>query len=209
MANYGYLRMSTNRQDGEGQRNMIAGYATENGLQIPAGNWIAETVGGRVDWEERELGRVFREVLKKGDTLIIAELSRFTRLGHQATVEILARMKRLGVSLHFVNGEQDGEPTVYDGSPRSLENEIRLLFRCKGYEDAVADLSRRTKAALAARKAKGVKLGRPKGVKLTEEQKMELSRYLELGLNKSSIAKLLGFSRAKVYRVLEEQKKGR
>jgi len=207
MATYGYLRMSTNKQDGEGQRNMIAGYATKNGLRIPDSHWIAETVGGKVDWEKRELGRVFREVLRKGDTLIIAELSRFTRLGHEATVEILARMKRLGVSLHFVNGEAgDGMPTVYDGSARTLEAEIRLLFRCRGYEDAVADLSRRTKSALEARKAKGVKLGRPKGTKITETQQAELSRYLKMGLNKTSIAKLLGMSRAKVYRVLEQQK---
>ena len=67
-------------------------------------------------------------------------------------------------------------------------------------------ISERTKSALQARKAQGVKLGRPAGKSKLDYKREEIEKYQKLGLNKSSIAKLLGCSRSAYLNWLEKEK---
>ena len=70
-------------------------------------------------------------------------------------------------------------------------------------------ISMRTKEALAKRKAEGMVLGRPKGkakkVKLDKHSK-DIRRYLELGISKRAICKLVGFSPSTLYEWIERRK---
>jgi len=72
----GYLRVSTADQDLEKNKADILKLANEKLL----GNveWVEEKVSGVKDWRKRKLGETF-DTLKKGDAIIVSELSRLGR----------------------------------------------------------------------------------------------------------------------------------
>ena len=71
--NYGYIRVSTDKQTVENQRFEINRFCEKQEIIID--RWIEETISGNKDVEKRKLGRLLRR-LKKDDVLICAELSR-------------------------------------------------------------------------------------------------------------------------------------
>ena len=72
----GYLRVSTSKQLLKNQQDEISRYAQENNLKID--QWIMEVVSGKKSHNGRRLGRTISKV-KKGDTLIVSEVSRLSR----------------------------------------------------------------------------------------------------------------------------------
>ena len=54
MANYAYLRVSTDAQDVENQKHGILEYANQNG--ISGLEFIEDTVSGKKKWRARKLG---------------------------------------------------------------------------------------------------------------------------------------------------------
>ena len=72
----GYLRVSTCKQHLEIQREEINKFASKKGLEID--KWVEEIVSGKTRRQERNLGRLLTR-LKKGDILIVTELSRLSR----------------------------------------------------------------------------------------------------------------------------------
>ena len=71
-------------------------------------------------------------------------------------------------------------------------------------------ISMRTKEALAKRKASGKPLGRPKGRQSTklklDPKKQEIQMYLDKGISKRSIAKLVDCAPSTLYSWLERNK---
>ena len=69
-------------------------------------------------------------------------------------------------------------------------------------------VARRTTDALARRRAAGLPLGRPKGRKnktrKLDQHRDEIKKYLDLGINKASIAKLVGCHAQTLYNYLED-----
>lgn len=74
--NYGYIRVSTDKQTVENKRFEIKRYCKKNGLKID--HWIEETISGTQDVNKRELGKLLKK-MKKDDILICSELSRLGR----------------------------------------------------------------------------------------------------------------------------------
>lgn len=72
----GYLRVSTSKQLLKNQQDEISRYAQENNLKID--QWIMEVVSGKKSHNGRRLGRTISK-MKKGDTLIVSEVSRLSR----------------------------------------------------------------------------------------------------------------------------------
>lgn len=77
MAIVGYIRVSTDKQNYDGQKLSIPNYANDQ-LKGRVDEWIEVKASTRKFAEKRELNEL-RETLKKGDTLIVAELSRSGR----------------------------------------------------------------------------------------------------------------------------------
>ena len=77
MAIVGYIRVSTDKQNYDGQKLSILNYANDH-LKGRVDAWIEVKASTRKSAEKRKLGEL-RETLKKGDTLIVAELSRLGR----------------------------------------------------------------------------------------------------------------------------------
>lgn len=73
---YAYIRVSTDKQTVENQRFEINRFAKQRDFQIDV--WVEETVSGTRSAKDRKLGVLLKRI-KKGDTLIVSEISRLGR----------------------------------------------------------------------------------------------------------------------------------
>lgn len=71
-----YLRVSTEKQHIENQKEEIRRFAETRGLTID--RWVTETVSGKTQNKDRKLGPLLRK-MNSGDTLIVTEISRLSR----------------------------------------------------------------------------------------------------------------------------------
>jgi DNA invertase Pin-like site-specific DNA recombinase len=141
-----YLRVSTVRQGISGlgleaQREAVTSY-------LNGGRWtlVREVV-------EVESG-------KRNDRPAIAEALRLCRL-HRATL-IIAKLDRLARNVHFISSlMESGVEFVAVDFPQANRLTVHILAAVAEYEASM--ISARTKAALAAAKARGVKLGGQRG----------------------------------------------
>lgn len=141
-----YLRVSTARQGASGlgleaQRAAVQAHAAAGGHAI-----VAEYV-------EVESG-------KRADRPQLAAALAACRL-HRATL-VIAKLDRLSRNVGFIAGIMDsGVDFVACDSPLASRLTLHILAAMAEHEAAA--ISARTKAALAAAKARGVRLGNPNG----------------------------------------------
>jgi DNA invertase Pin-like site-specific DNA recombinase len=151
---YGYLRVSTEEQNIDNNKNVIEKKKEELNLKGPI-TWIEEKISGTIYWKKRELGKWFDNA-NPGDVIMLSELSRISRkaLEIQEFISVALEKKIKIYSLDM--------QIPIDGSPMSsmLINGIAI-----GAQIERDNISTRTKIALDKLKADGVKLGRPKGSK--------------------------------------------
>ena len=69
----GYLRVSTGGQELEKNKSDILHLA--NHLNLGKVSFVEEIVSGKVSWKKRKIADIIED-FKKGDTLIVSELSR-------------------------------------------------------------------------------------------------------------------------------------
>lgn len=191
---YGYIRVSTDKQDTENQKFEISGFAARQGFGIDG--WVDETVSGAKDYRRRALFPLLKR-LKRGDRIVCAELS---RLGRELMMimEILRFCLETGVEVWTVKdnyrlGDDISSKVLAFAFGLSAEIERKLI-------------GQRTKAALDRLKAEGVHVGRPKGrksshVKLTGKEDM-IRSCLEAGFSKSAIARKLRVDRVTLGRYM-------
>ena len=178
---YGYIRISTGKQDTENQRFEILKYANEN--KLGSVEFLEETISGRKSWKDRKIGTLVQE-LQKGDILIITELSRLGR-SMLEVMELLSILLRKGVELHVVKNKQVLKDDLHSkvfAMAFSIAAEIERELK-----------SQRTKEALARRKAEGKPIGRPKGSfsSSLDKHREQIEEFLRKGVSISSIAKIL------------------
>jgi DNA invertase Pin-like site-specific DNA recombinase len=148
---WAYLRVSTDGQDVDNQKLEILKVAEEKGLG--AVRFVEETASGRKSWRERRTFEILSQ-MQEGDALIVAELSRLGR-SMLEVMEILSVATDRGLRVFAAKGNwslDDSLPSKIVASVLAMAAEIEKEL-----------ISQRTKAALATRKAAGVKLGRPAG----------------------------------------------
>jgi len=192
----GYLRVSTADQDLEKNKADILKLANEKLL----GNveWVEEKVSGVKDWRKRKLGETF-DTLKKGDVIIVSELSRLGRSTLQI-LEIMKLAKENGIAVHAVKGAW-----TLNGS---MESKIVLTMLAMIAEIERDLISERTKEGLRARKAAGVVLGRPKGPGKSrlDEYQEEIVAMLKNGSTKAFIARKYKTSLPNLFNWLKKRK---
>lgn len=182
---YGYLRVSTLEQDNEKFKDAILRYVHEK--QLGQVKFIDEKVSGTKKLQERELGKLVDEV-ESGDIIIVNELSRISR-SITGIYQFIQICQEKGVDVHalkqnmIIKADNDLTTKIMLNT-FSLISEIERDF-----------ISIRTKEALAARKASGVKLGRKKGVigkSKLDKYKEEIWGLRALGLSYAKIGKKYG-----------------
>ncbi|MDD4438179.1 MAG: master DNA invertase Mpi family serine-type recombinase [Tissierellia bacterium] len=166
---YAYIRVSTEKQTVENQRLEIERFCNSKDMAVD--KWIKETVSGTKAKENRRLGTLLKR-MKKGDTLIISEISRLSRKMMDIMQILSMCMEKEVIVYSIKEGYELGDTIV-----------SKVLAFAFGLSAEIERnlISQRTKEGLARAKAQGVKLGRKKGgknakYKLTdkEDQLIEL-----------------------------------
>jgi DNA invertase Pin-like site-specific DNA recombinase len=159
--NYGYIRVSTDKQTVENQRYEISEFAVRNKIEIH--QWIEETISGTLEPGRRQLGNLL-EKIQKDDLIICSELSRLGRSLFMI-MSILNKLMEIGARVW----------TIKDGYRLGDDIQSKVLAFAFGLSAEIERnlISQRTKEALARKKAEGVILGRPKG-KLSSPNKYKL-----------------------------------
>jgi DNA invertase Pin-like site-specific DNA recombinase len=151
--NYGYSRVSTDKQTVENQRFEIENYCVKNGIKID--KWIHETISGKEPFEKRKLGRLLKAT-KKGDVLVCSELSRLSRTMY-SLILILDKCEKQEISIIAIKEN-------FNPEQNSMSRYIAPIFAVVSEIERNL-ISQRTKEALLRLKASGMKLGRPVGSK--------------------------------------------
>ena len=193
--NYGYIRVSSDKQTVENQRFEISRFAENEKITI--NGWIEETISGTKSYDKRELGKLLDKV-NENDLIICAELSRLGRSLFMI-MEILSVCMKKGCRVW----------TIKDNYRLGDDIQSKVLAFAFGLSAEIERdlISQRTKEALARRRAEGVKLGRPKGraashVKLSGQEK-QIAALLKNGVPKTEIANRLGVNRMTLYRFIK------
>jgi len=182
--NYGYIRVSSDKQTVENQRFEINNFCKSQNIAIDG--WIEETISGTKSYDKRELGKLLKKV-QKGDLIICAELSRLGR-------NLFMIMEILNICMT----KECRVWTIKDNYRLGDDIQSKVLAFAFGLSAEIERnlISQRTKEALARKRSEGVVLGRPKGRKST---------HTKLSGKEATIQELLyqGVAKAKIARIFK------
>jgi len=188
--NFGYIRVSSDKQTVENQRYEICKFAQKQNIVI--NNWIEETISGTKNYDKRALGKLLKEV-GKDDLIICSELSRLGR-------NLFMIMEILNICMT----KECKVWTIKDNYRLGEDIQSKVLAFAFGLSAEIERnlISQRTKEALARKKSEGVILGRPKGrkanhLKLSGKEVL-IKELLSHGTSKSEIARILKVNRMTV-----------
>jgi len=179
----GYIRVSTDQQDLQNQQHSILNYANKNALGKV--EFIEVKMSSRKKDEDRKIDELF-ETLQTGDHLIVSELSRIGR-SVVNVVTIVNQLIALGVNLHILKEQLFIKPN--EQNPFT-DFQINIFSAFAQLERDL--ISKRTKEALQARKAKGIKLGKPVGTiqgSIYDKDKEKIKELYSLGVTLTNISK--------------------
>lgn len=180
-----YLRVSTDAQDMQGQRLEILDRANREGLQV--NDWVSFEISSRRSLDERGITGLL-DRLDPGDMLIVAELSRLGRSLGQV-IEIVNRLIDGRVRLWSI---KDG--IRLDGSGQ-MDLATKTMVAMFGLMAEIERdlISQRTKAGLAAARAKGKVLGGRPGLRTSklDARREQIQEYLDKKVSLASVAKLV------------------
>jgi len=184
-----YLRISTIDQDIEKNKADILKLANEK--QLGNVTFVEEKVSGTISWKKRKIYSIINDA-KKGDNIIVSELSRLGR-SMLEIMEILSIISEKKLSLYSVKGDWQLNDT--------MQSKIIAMVFAMASEIERELISSRTKEALRAKKAKGIKLGRPKGSGKSKLDKFkpEIEALLANGSTQKFIANRYNTTEANLY----------
>ncbi|EAL2430867.1 resolvase [Campylobacter coli] len=147
-----YARVSTDKQDNISQEKLIKDYCKAQNIKLD--NYISVEVSSRKNFEKRRINDLYK-LLKDGDTLITAELSRLGRDMFE-TISLVNDLLNKGVKVLFIR-----QPELSLISKSATKLLLSFYAYIAEYEREM--ISERTKTGLKAAREKGKVLGRPKG----------------------------------------------
>ncbi|MBR1480894.1 MAG: master DNA invertase Mpi family serine-type recombinase [Paludibacteraceae bacterium] len=183
--NYGYIRVSSDKQTVENQRFEITRFCEKEGLAIDG--WIEETVSGTCMYSKRRLGKLLRKV-RRDDLIVCSELSRLGRSLYMI-MEILSLCLNRGCRVW----------TIKDGYRLGSDIQSKVLAFAFGLSAEIERdlISQRTREALARLRAEGKRIGRVQGSRNSQESCIlfkhdrYIRRHLKMGTSQHEISRRL------------------
>jgi len=173
----GYIRVSTEKQTVENQKNGILDYANKHNLgQV---NFIEINMSSRKSTKERKIDELFH-LLKDGDTLIVSELSRLARSLSQLFTIVNSLINKNIILIAIKQNMILNKNNIND-----MQNKVMLTMFSLMSELERDFVSARTKEALKARNDSGMILGKPKGTiqaSIYDEDKEKILELVQLGV---------------------------
>lgn len=191
-----YYRVSTDAQDEQSQRAQVADYLGPD--RFHTADALTDTASGSTPWQARKLAAALA-ASAAGDSIIVSEISRIAR----STVGVLTFLQAAaekGITVIAVRNK-----LALDDS---LHSKITVTVLALAAEIERDLLRERTKAALAARRAAGKKLGRPHGSRspsIIADRADEIQRALDAKISKRGICRMLNCSPGTLYAFLESR----
>ncbi len=181
----GYIRVSSDKQTVDNQRLAILDYCNKQDIKVD--DWIEVSMSTKKTPAQRRIDELLNR-LQEDDLLIVAELSRLARSVGQIAILVKQLIKS---RVRFISIK---ESIDLNGKPDIQSKTMITMFSL--FSEIERDLiSERTKEGLKRARAQGKLLGRPKGTlgkSKLDGQEQEIKKYLELGVNKTNIARIFG-----------------
>jgi DNA invertase Pin-like site-specific DNA recombinase len=180
---YGYIRISTDKQETENQKFEIKRFAEKSNLVVD--EWVEETLSSRVVLEKRLLHGLLKK-MKTGDTMIASELSRLGR-----------NLMQIMSILHGCLIKDVQVWTIKDNYRLGNDISSKVLAFAFGLSAEIERnlISQRTKEALQRKKSEGMKLGRPVGARTSghklDEHTERIKRWIDQQYSYSLMARKL------------------
>jgi DNA invertase Pin-like site-specific DNA recombinase len=192
---YGYIRVSTEAQNTDRQKEALKEYASINKFKYSA---IFEDKSSGKNFDRPQY-KALKDVVNSGDTIIIKELDRLGR-NFMDTPKELQYFFEKGVKVIILD-----TPLISTGDDK-LDYTINNMLI--GFLSYIADKERekiqgRVKEGLKNAKEKGVKLGRPERT-LPKDFEKYYKRWKTGDITGTEFAKLLNVSRSTLYRNIRE-----
>jgi len=180
-----YIRASTDKQDVNNQKLEILQYARQHDFKVD--DFIEITMSSRRTTKQRRIDELLQK-LEGSDTVIATELSRLGR----STAEVIGLINQLlEKKVRVILTKQNLDITGQDMASKIIVTLFSLFAELE--RDLI---SLRTKEALAAKKAQGIRLGKPKGTiqkSMYDKDIDKIKAWLALGLSGRKISKNLGY----------------
>lgn len=187
MRTLAYVRVSTGSQDLDQQKLAILDYARKHRIRIRD---VVETHSSALRAVQKEHLLHLIDSLRKGDRLVVSELSRLGRSLGQI-LQIVERLIHHQVGLIAIK-----EGIVFEDKQTLQTKAMIALFGL--FAEVERDLiAERTKEGLAAARAKDRKLGRPKGSlgkSRLDGKEQEIQLLLQKRVSKASLARIMDVS---------------
>ncbi len=193
MANYCYLRVSTLEQNTEKNKLEVLKFA--NDKKLGSVEFVEEQISGKSNFKNRKLGTLL-DKMNDGDVLIVPELSRIARSITQI-FEVIEIVKEKNIVLYSLKEN-------FCSSDKSITSTVATTIFALVAQIERDLISLRTKEAMQAKKAQGLKLGRPKGKGKSklDNYKDEILKLVELHVPKTVIARQYSTTTTNLYKFL-------
>lgn len=189
---YCYLRVSTVKQELDGNKGEILLKVNSLGLNSQHIVWIEETISGMKNWKSRELGKID---FKKDDVFITSEPSRVGRTMIQI-MGFISDLMQKGVKIHFTKSKFEIDNSI------TSQVMVFAYSLCSQLEREL--ISTRTKDSLAKKKKDGQILGRPKNKMILDDKYTEIKKLLDDGVKIKKIAEKYNMSRVTISKLMKK-----
>lgn len=180
-----YIRISTDEQDQKSQLEQINRWAAAQKVKI--NRIYTDTASGGVKWQDRALAHALQNS-ETGDTIVVSEISRIAR----STIGVLSFLQNAAERQITIVAIQSG--ITLDNS---IGAKIHVTILALAAEIERELLRARTVAALDARRASGLHMGRPHGTPRPSKiaaRHPEIEQLLAHQVSKRAIARILNCS---------------
>lgn len=191
---YGYVRVSTKEQNIDRQLEALKEYAKQQGLKY---NTIFEDKATGKNFDRPQY-QAMKVILKAGDVLVIKELDRLGR-NYEEIKKELAELQLKGVKVRILDLPMFNTD---DETLSSLLNNLVVELLSYIAQKEREKIQARVKEGLQQAKIKGIKLGRPER-KLPKDFEKYYKKWNNKEITAVEFAKLLGISRATLYRYIQ------